>query len=161
MPSIHEPRSDAGVTVSATRADPIRPPGGTDILLEVRDLRTYFHVLDGTVKAVDGVSFTIRRGQTVGLVGESGCGKSVTALSIMRLLDIPPAEIASGAILFEGRDLLALSEEEMRHIRGNEIAMIFQEPQPRLHRRRADCRGGHASPAMFEEGGLGQSDRVA
>jgi len=121
------------VTVSATRADPIRPPGGTDILLEVRDLRTYFHVLDGTVKAVDGVSFTIRRGQTVGLVGESGCGKSVTALSIMRLLDIPPAEIASGAILFEGRDLLALSEEEMRHIRGNEIAMIFQEPMTSLN----------------------------
>ena len=74
----------------------------------MRDLRTYFDVMDGTVKAVDGVSFSIGRGRTLGVVGESGCGKSVTALSIMRLLDIPPARIASGEILFEGRDLLQL-----------------------------------------------------
>ena len=104
-----------------------------DILLDVRDLRTYFHVMDGTVRAVDGVSFSIRRGQTLGMVGESGCGKSVTALSIMRLLDIPPAEIASGEIVFEGRDLLKLSEDEMREVRGNDIAMIFQEPMTSLN----------------------------
>ncbi len=104
-----------------------------DTLLAVEDLRTYFHVMDGTVRAVDGVSFSIRRGETLGIVGESGCGKSVTALTIMRLLDIPPAEIPSGSILFEGRDLLALSHEEMRRIRGNEIAMIFQEPMTSLN----------------------------
>ncbi|MER3462715.1 MAG: peptide ABC transporter ATP-binding protein, partial [Armatimonadota bacterium] len=133
MPSIHEPRSDAGVTVSATRADPIRPPGGTDILLEVRDLRTYFHVLDGTVKAVDGVSFTIRRGQTVGLVGESGCGKSVTNLALIRLLPKPAGRIEGGTVRFEGRDLLALREEEVRDIRGRDIAMIFQDPMTSLN----------------------------
>jgi len=105
----------------------------TDVLLDVRDLRTYFHVMDGTVKAVDGVSFSINRGETLGIVGESGCGKSVTALTIMRLLDIPPAEIASGSVLFEGRDLLALSSDDMRHIRGNDIAMIFQEPMTSLN----------------------------
>ncbi len=121
------------MTVPAAVASRARPASDADVLLEVRDLRTYFHVLDGTVKAVDGVSFSIRRGQTVGLVGESGCGKSVTALSIMRLLDIPPAEIASGEIIFEGRDLLALSEDEMRHVRGNDIAMIFQEPMTSLN----------------------------
>ncbi|MEO7118255.1 MAG: ABC transporter ATP-binding protein, partial [Candidatus Limnocylindrales bacterium] len=89
--------------------------------------------MDGTVKAVDGVSFTVKRGETLGVVGESGCGKSVTALTIMRLLESPPAEIASGRILFEGRDLLDLSENEMRHLRGNEIAMIFQEPMSSLN----------------------------
>ena len=99
----------------------------------MRDLRTYFHVMDGTVKAVDGVCFSIGRGQTLGVVGESGCGKTVTALSIMRLLDIPPAQIASGEILFEGRDLLKLPEDEMRKLRGNEIAMIFQEPMSSLN----------------------------
>jgi peptide/nickel transport system ATP-binding protein len=108
-------------------------PGASDVLLDVRDLRTYFHVMDGTVRAVDGVSFSIRRGETLGIVGESGCGKSVTALSIMRLLDIPPAEIASGEIVFDGRDLLRLSDEEMRRVRGNDIAMIFQEPMTSLN----------------------------
>ena len=102
-------------------------------LLDVRDLRTYFHVMDGTVKAVDGVSFSINRGETLGIVGESGCGKSVTALSIMRLLDIPPAEIASGEILFEGRDLLDLTDEEIRQVRGKDVAMIFQEPMTSLN----------------------------
>ncbi|HWP64117.1 MAG TPA: ABC transporter ATP-binding protein [Candidatus Binatia bacterium] len=121
------------MTVPTTVTAPARASAGNDVLLEVRDLRTYFHVLDGTVKAVDGVSFSIRRGQTIGLVGESGCGKSVTALSIMRLLDIPPAEIASGEIIFEGRDLLTLSEDEMRDVRGNDIAMIFQEPMTSLN----------------------------
>jgi oligopeptide/dipeptide ABC transporter ATP-binding protein len=89
--------------------------------------------MDGTVKAVDGVSYKVRRGEALGIVGESGCGKSVTALTIMRLLDIPPAEVVSGEVLFEGRDLLSLSQEEMRHIRGNDIAMIFQEPMTSLN----------------------------
>jgi len=108
-------------------------PADTDVLLDVRDLRTYFHVMDGLVKAVDGVSFSVRRGQTLGVVGESGCGKSVTAMTIMRLLDTPPAEIASGQVLFGGRDILNIPEEEMRHLRGNEIAMIFQEPMSSLN----------------------------
>ena len=102
-------------------------------LLDVRGLRTYFHVMDGTVKAVDGVDFSIPRGGTVGLVGESGCGKSVTAHSIMRLIDIPPGEIAGGEIWFDGRDLLKLSKDKMRHVRGGEIAMIFQEPMTSLN----------------------------
>jgi oligopeptide/dipeptide ABC transporter ATP-binding protein len=116
----------------AASAPPAGRPG-PDTLLDVRDLRTYFHVMDGTVKAVDGVSFSIRRGETLGVVGESGCGKSVTALSIMRLLDIPPAEIASGEIFFAGRDLLKLGDDEMRHVRGNDVAMIFQEPMTSLN----------------------------
>jgi oligopeptide/dipeptide ABC transporter ATP-binding protein len=121
------------LTVSTPLAD--RPTTGpaADVLLDVRDLRTYFHVMDGLVKAVDGVSYSIRRGSTLGIVGESGCGKSVTALSIMRLLDVPPAEIASGEVLFEGRDLLQLSDEDMRQVRGNDIAMIFQEPMTSLN----------------------------
>ena len=110
-----------------------RASSGSNVLLDVRDLRTYFHVMDGLVKAVDGVSFSIKRGQTLGVVGESGCGKSVTALTIMRLLEIPPAEVASGEILFEGTDLLTLKEPEMQKIRGNEIAQIFQEPMSSLN----------------------------
>jgi oligopeptide/dipeptide ABC transporter ATP-binding protein len=114
---------------------PARPDdkAAADVLLDVRDLRTYFHVMDGTVRAVDGVSFSIRRGETLGIVGESGCGKSVTALTIMRLLDIPPAEVATGEILFEGRDIITMSDHEMRSLRGNDIAMIFQEPMTSLN----------------------------
>jgi oligopeptide/dipeptide ABC transporter ATP-binding protein len=108
-------------------------PTATTPLLEVRDLRTWFHVMDGTIRAVDGVDLSIGAGGTLGVVGESGCGKSVTALSIMRLLDIPPAQVVSGEILFDGRDLLALREEEMRHLRGRAIAMIFQEPMSSLN----------------------------
>ena len=119
----------APVVTGADRA----APASSDLLLDVQDLRTYFHTMDGVVKAVDGVSFQIRRGETLGVVGESGCGKSVTALSIMRLLDMPPAEIATGEIFFEGRDLLTLSDEEMRNVRGNDIAMIFQEPMTSLN----------------------------
>jgi oligopeptide/dipeptide ABC transporter ATP-binding protein len=102
-------------------------------LLDVQDLRTHFKVLDGTVKAVDGVSFHLDRGGRLALVGESGCGKSVTALSIMGLISQPPGEFAGGKILFEGRDLLTASEKEMRRIRGGEIAMIFQEPMTSLN----------------------------
>ena len=101
-------------------------------LLAVRDLRTRFHTLDGTVNAVDGVDFDIHRGETVGLVGESGCGKTVTALSILQLLRCPPAEI-QGRILFRGQNLLELDAEEIRKIRGQAISMIFQEPMTSLN----------------------------
>ncbi len=104
-----------------------------EALLEVKDLRTHFHTDAGVARAVDGISFNIQRGQCVALVGESGCGKSVTSLTIMRLLSVPPARIASGKVLFKGRDLLALSEPEMCGVRGKEIAMIFQEPQSALN----------------------------
>ncbi|HWN70132.1 MAG TPA: ATP-binding cassette domain-containing protein, partial [Haliangium sp.] len=96
-------------------------------LLEVEDLVTEFRTERGVVRAVDGVSFSIPRGKTLGIVGESGCGKSVTALSIMRLVPEPPGRIRGTAIRYGGKDLLALSEDEMRNIRGNEISMIFQE----------------------------------
>jgi peptide/nickel transport system ATP-binding protein len=109
-----------------------RPPE-SDVLLDVRGLRTYFHVMDGTVKAVDGVDFKIRRGSTLGLVGESGCGKSVTAHTIMRLIETPPGEIAGGEVWFDGRDLVKLSDDEMRDVRGDDIAMIFQEPMTSLN----------------------------
>jgi peptide/nickel transport system ATP-binding protein len=109
------------------------PAPRDDILLEVRDLRTYFDVMDGTVRAVDGIDFSIPHSRTLGIVGESGCGKSVTALSIMGLLDMPPARIPSGQILFEGRDLLSMSEDERRLLRGNDMAMIFQEPMSSLN----------------------------
>jgi oligopeptide/dipeptide ABC transporter ATP-binding protein len=110
--------------------DDVRDP---NVLLDVRGLKTYFHVMDGTVKAVDGVDFKINRGATLGLVGESGCGKSVTAHTIMRLIETPPGEIADGEILFEGRDLLSLPMDDIRHIRGNDISMIFQEPMTSLN----------------------------
>jgi peptide/nickel transport system ATP-binding protein/oligopeptide transport system ATP-binding protein len=102
-------------------------------LLEVQNLRTYFETSSGTVRAVDGVSFSIERGNTLGIVGESGCGKTVLALSIMRLISMPPGKIVSGSILFDSMDLLRLREEEMRNIRGKEISMIFQEPMTSLN----------------------------
>jgi oligopeptide/dipeptide ABC transporter ATP-binding protein len=102
------------------------------MLLEVRDLRTYFHTSRGVARAVDGVSLSLDAGQTLGLVGESGCGKSVTSLSVMRLV-APPGRIESGSIGFDGRDLLELSEEEMRRVRGDDIAMIFQDPMTSLN----------------------------
>jgi oligopeptide/dipeptide ABC transporter ATP-binding protein len=102
-------------------------------LLQVRDLRTYFHTEAGIARAVDGVSFDIFPGEVVGLVGESGSGKSVTALSVLRLIPDPPGKIVGGSILFKGRDLLQLPWEEVRHVRGNEISMIFQEPMTSLN----------------------------
>lgn len=103
------------------------------MLIEVQDLRTHFFTEDGVAKAVDGVSLSLQCGKTTALVGESGCGKSVTALSIMRLVPDPPGRVVGGRILFEGQDLLRLNEPEMRHIRGNRIAMIFQEPMSSLN----------------------------
>ena len=104
-----------------------------DPLLSVENLRTYFYTESGVARAVDGVSFTVGAGETVGLVGESGCGKSVTALSILRLIASPGRIERDSRMMFEGRDLLALSEEEMRRVRGNRIAMIFQEPMTALN----------------------------
>jgi oligopeptide/dipeptide ABC transporter ATP-binding protein len=104
-----------------------------DTILEVNDLKTYFNTDDGVVKAVDGVSFHIGRGETLAVVGESGSGKSVTSLSIMRLIPTPPGRIAGGEMLFEGRDLVKMSEAQMRKIRGNDISMIFQEPMTSLN----------------------------
>jgi oligopeptide/dipeptide ABC transporter ATP-binding protein len=101
-------------------------------VLEVRDLKTYFYTEDGVVKAVDGVDFYVRAGEVLGLVGESGCGKSVTSFSIMRLVG-PPGKIIEGEILFEGRDLLKLSEADMTRMRGDRISMIFQQPQSSLN----------------------------
>lgn len=101
-------------------------------LLRVKDLKTYLFTHEGVVKAVDGISFKIDKGETFGLVGESGCGKSVTALSIMRLIPNPPGKIVEGEIYFEGQDLLALDGREMREIRGKKISMIFQEPMTSL-----------------------------
>jgi oligopeptide transport system ATP-binding protein len=102
-------------------------------LLEVRDLKLYFKVKGGKVRAVDGVSFAIKPGEKVGVVGESGCGKSVTALSIMRLIAQPPGEYAGGSILFEDQDLLDMPESAMRKIRGGQIGMIFQDPMTSLN----------------------------
>ncbi|WP_338050982.1 ABC transporter ATP-binding protein [Roseicella aerolata] len=104
-----------------------------DTILEIDDLQTHFRSPGGIVRAVDGVSYSVRRGETLCVVGESGCGKSVTALSILRLITSPPGRIAGGEIRFEGRNLLALSEAEMERIRGNEISMIFQEPMTSLN----------------------------
>src|SRR6266480_7054956 len=135
-------------------------------LLEVKNLRTYFPTRAGLVRAVDDVSFHIDGGELLGLVGESGCGKSMTALSIMRLI-APPGKIVAGEILFDGRNLLQVSNSEMRDVRGNDVAMIFQDPMTslnpvftvgeqiaealRLHRRlsRRDARAG-AIAAMRE-----------
>ncbi len=142
------------MTANAPQADQtVGSPAATENLLEVKDLRTYFKTMDGIVRAVDGISFSLKPGETLGVVGESGCGKSVTALSIMRLHETPPTWIPTdqnqdtlppdvkaalggtepSQILFDGRDLLALSREEMRHVRGNDIAMIFQEPMTSLN----------------------------
>ena len=102
-------------------------------LLEVKGLKTYFDTDEGTVKAVDGVSFHLDKGETLAVVGESGSGKSVMSLSVMRLIPIPPGRIAEGQILFEGQDLVKKNEREMRRIRGNDISMIFQEPMTSLN----------------------------
>src|ERR1700693_1801502 len=116
-------RTPSSIRVSATT---------NSALLRVEGLTTHFRTRAGLARAVDGVSFTIQPGQIMGLVGESGCGKSVTALSIMRLIE-HPGETAEGSIVFEGKDLVKLETDEMRAIRGAEIAMIFQEPMTSLN----------------------------
>lgn len=101
--------------------------------MEVKDLRTYFYVKEGELRAVDGLSFNVEKGQCIAIVGESACGKSTSALSIMRLIPYPPGIIAGGQVLFEGRDLLQISEKEMQQVRGNRIGMVFQEPGTSLN----------------------------
>ena len=102
-------------------------------LLQVKNLKTYFHTEDGVVKAVDGISYSLEAGETMGLVGESGCGKTVSALSLMRLIPEPPGEIVEGEVLLEGEDLLKLGKDRMRQRRGKDIAMVFQEPMTSLN----------------------------
>ncbi len=105
----------------------------SEVLLSIRNLKTHFYTEEGIVEALDGVNLDIMRGETLGLVGETGCGKSVTALSIMRLIPSPPGKIVDGEILFEGENLLEKSPEEMRRIRGSKISMIFQDPTTSLN----------------------------
>ena len=106
----------------------------SDVLLSVSNLRTWFYTDQGVARAVDGVSFEVRAGETLGIVGESGCGKTVTSLSVLRLLPEPPARIESGSsIMFRGEELLDVSEDRMRALRGNDVAMIFQEPMSSLN----------------------------
>jgi len=102
-------------------------------MLQVRDLKTQFFTQDGVVRAVNGISFDLDEGDTLGIVGESGCGKSVSMLSLMRLIPQPPGRIVGGEVFFEGRDLLKVSEEEIRQVRGNKIAMVFQDPLTSLN----------------------------
>ena len=118
----------AGVQPSATPE-----PAATEPILGIADLKTWFFTRDGVVRAVDGLSLHVLPGETLAIVGESGCGKSVTALSILRLIPSPPGRIVSGRIHLAGRDLLSLSEAQMRQVRGNEISMIFQEPMTSLN----------------------------
>ena len=118
----------------ATDTDRLTPaPDAAEPLLVVEDLRTVFDLRHGEVRAVDGVSFAVMPHETLAIVGESGCGKSITALSLMRLVPDPPGRIASGRVVLEGRDLLALDEETMRGVRGKDVAMIFQEPMTSLN----------------------------
>ena len=116
--------ADRGAVAASAQAEPV---------LEIDGLKTHFFAPDGVVRAVDGVSWAVRSGETLGVVGESGCGKSVTALSILRLVPSPPGRIVGGAVRLEGRNLLELGEAEMERVRGNDISMIFQEPMTSLN----------------------------
>ena len=123
-------------TTAATASTNLRPTpqtGAGEALLDVENLQTYFFTRQGLVKAVDGVSFALKKGETLAIVGESGCGKSITALSLLRLIPDPPGRIVGGAIRLAGRDLMQVSEAEMRKVRGNDISMIFQEPMTSLN----------------------------
>src|SRR5690625_4314751 len=104
-----------------------------EIILEVQNLKTYLKSQKGVAKVVDGVDFTLHKGETLGIVGESGCGKSMTSLSLLQLIPSPPAKTVDGKILFNGKDLLEMSKQEMNKIRGNQISMIFQEPMTSLN----------------------------
>jgi oligopeptide transport system ATP-binding protein len=104
-----------------------------EVILQVKDLKAYFKLDEGLLKAVDGVSFDLKKGETLGIVGESGSGKSVTNLAVMKLIPVPPGRIAGGEVLFKGKDLLTMSDDEIRQIRGNKISMIFQDPMTSLN----------------------------
>ena len=121
------------MAVDAKAAGLSRPSGSVAPLLEVKNLSTQFFTQDGVVRAVDDVSFYVMPGETLGVVGESGCGKSMTGLSIMRLIPSPPGKIVAGEVLFNGKDILKMSENDIRKIRGNDIAMIFQDPMTSLN----------------------------
>ncbi|MGH2582558.1 MAG: ABC transporter ATP-binding protein [Anaerolineales bacterium] len=103
------------------------------VVLEIKDLKTEFHTQDGVVHAVNGIGYSLREGDTLGIVGESGCGKSVSMLSVMRLLQVPPAKIAAGYVKFRGKDIFSLADEEMRDSRGSQMAMLFQDPMTSLN----------------------------
>jgi peptide/nickel transport system ATP-binding protein len=133
-------------------------PAAVTPLLEVQDLKTWFYTREGVTRAVDGVSFSIAPGETLAVVGESGCGKSVTSLSILRLVADPPGRIVGGSIRFQGRDLLALPEAEMRAIRGSEIAMIFQEPMTSLNPVRSV--GRQIAEVMVEHEGMSEREAM-
>ena len=150
---------------SDRRELPARAP---DTVLEVRDLRTFFRTDGHIVKAVDGVSFQVRRGETLGLVGESGSGKSVACLSALRLLPSPPAFHPSGEIRYAGRDLLTVSERDLERLRGNRLAMIFQDPMTSLNpylsvaRQLTEVLEVHqaATPAAARRGAIAMLERV-
>ena len=152
MTSDMTPALEDEVPVAAERAS------SGELALDVKDLQTWFYTRQGIVKAVDGVSFNLRKGETLGIVGESGCGKSITALSVMRLVPDPPGRIIGGRVTLDGRDLLDLDESEMRLVRGNDISMIFQEPMtslnPVLHDRQPDRGGASPAPAHDRPRGL-------
>ena len=121
------------MSLSASRIHPLHPASTDDTVLSVNDLGVRFYTRDGVIRALNDVSFYLKRGETLGIVGESGCGKSVMALSVMGLIPQPPGRIENGTINLEGRNLLSLSERDMRKVRGNEISMIFQEPMTSLN----------------------------
>src|SRR5256886_9835922 len=127
-------------------------------LLDVTDLRTYFFLRGGILKAVDGVSFALKPHETLAIVGESGCGKSMTALSLMRLIPDPPGKIVGGSVKFDGRDLLALDERAMRDVRGKDISMIFQEPMTSLNP--VMTVGRQIAEALLLHEGLSQKDAL-
>ena len=134
------------------------PATRTDTLLDVADLRTYFFLRHGILKAVDGVSFALKPHETLAIVGESGCGKSMTALSLMRLIPDPPGKIVAGSVTLDGRDLLALDEREMRQVRGKDISMIFQEPMTSLNP--VMTVGRQIAEALLLHEGLSQRDAL-
>ncbi len=140
---------------AATPAYKLNPSGS---LLDIVDLKTYFKTMDGVVKSVDGVTFSLKPGQTLGVVGESGCGKSVTSLSVMRLVD-RPGYIAGGEILFKGRDLVKAKDSEMRAIRGDEMSMIFQEPMTSLNP--VYTVGNQVMEAITEHRKVGKREAIA
>jgi ABC-type dipeptide/oligopeptide/nickel transport system ATPase component len=127
-------------------------------LLEVKGLKTYFYTDEGVVRAVDGVDLHIDKGETLGIVGESGCGKTVTALSIMKLIAIPPGRIVEGQILYQGKDLVTLPPAQMRKVRGKEISMVFQEPMTSLNP--VFTIGEQISEAIRLHEGLGRRDAM-
>ncbi len=124
---------EADTTTVTTATATTESRDDRETVLDVKELQTYFYTDEGVVKAVDGLSYRVRKGEFVGLVGESGCGKSVSAMSVLRLIPHPPGLIVGGEILFKGEDLMQATEERMRDLRGNRIAMVFQEPTTSLN----------------------------